>query len=466
MTVVAPTASPKNDLDALDLERVLHPNTNLAALHRGSPLVLVRGRGVHVWDNHGKQYLEAMAGLWCTTLGYGDDELARTAYDQIKQLSFSHLFAGKSHEPGILLADKLVGMAPFAASRVFFGNSGSDANDTQIKLVWYYNNAIGRPKKKKIIARTKGYHGTTLGSAGLTGLPSFHKLFDVPLPPFLHTDAPYYYRGAAPGESEEDYATRLAASLEQLIQSEGPDTVAAFIAEPLMGVGGVLLPPRGYFRKIQAVLDKYDVLLIDDEVITGFGRTGELWGAQAFGMRPQTLTAAKALSSAYLPISAVVVPEFLYEPMVRASGEIGLFGHGFTYSGHPVAAAVALRVLGIYEERKLYEHVRKIAPQFQASLASLAAHPLVGDTRGIGLVGGCELVQDKDTKAAFDAKAAVGARAMHFCQEHGLIVRAIGDVIALCPPYVVTSSDVDEIFAKLRLGLDDTLAWARREKLK
>ncbi len=284
---------------------MLHPNTNLAALHRGGPLVLVRGRGVHVWDNRGKQYIEAMAGLWCTTLGYGDDELARTAYDQIKKLSFSHLFTGKSHEPGILLADKLVGMAPFAASRVFFGNSGSDANDTQIKLVWYYNNALGRPKKKKIIARWKGYHGTTLASAGLTGLPSFHKLFDVPLPPFLHTDAPYYYRGAAPGESEDDYATRLAASLEQLIQREGPDTVAAFIAEPLMGVGGVLLPPRGYFPKIQAVLAKYDVLLIDDEVITGFGRTGELWGAQAFGMKPQTLTAAKALSSAYLPISAV-----------------------------------------------------------------------------------------------------------------------------------------------------------------
>jgi 4-aminobutyrate--pyruvate transaminase len=246
---------------------------------------------------------------------------------------------------------------------------------------------------------------------------------------------------------------------------EGPDTVAAFIAEPLMGVGGVLLPPRGYFPKIQAVLAKHDVLLIDDEVITGFGRTGELWGAQAFGMRPQTLTAAKALSSAYLPISAVLVPEFLYAPMVEASGEVGLFGHGFTYSGHPVAAAVALRALGIYEERKLYEHVRKIAPQFQAGLSALAEHALVGDTRGIGLVGACELVRDKSTKAAFDAKSAVGAKCMHFCQEHGLIVRAIGDVIALCPPFIVTPSDVDEIFAKLRLGLDDTLEWAKRERL-
>jgi 4-aminobutyrate--pyruvate transaminase len=296
-------------------------------------------------------------------------------------------------------------------------------------------------------------------------LPSFHKLFDVPLPPFLHTDAPYYYRGALPGESEEGYATRLAQSLEQLILHEGPDTVAAFIAEPLMGVGGVLLPPRGYFPKVQAVLAKHDVLLIDDEVITGFGRTGHLWGAQAFGMKPQTVTAAKALSSAYLPISAVIVPEFLYAPMIEASGEVGLFGHGFTYSGHPVAAAVALRALNIYEERKLYDHVRSIAPQFQAALAELAAHPLVGDTRGIGLVGACELVQDKTTKAAFDSKLGVGARAMLFCQEHGLIVRAIGDSIALCPPFIVTIAEVDEIFAKLRRGLDDTLAWAQRERL-
>ncbi len=460
-----PAVSGERDLDALDLERMLHPNTNLKALHGSGPLVLVRGRGVRVYDNHGKEYLEAMAGLWCTTLGYGDDELARTAYEQIKKLSFAHLFTGKSHEPGILLADKLVRMAPFDASRVFFGNSGSDANDTQIKLVWYYNNALGRPKKKKIIARTKGYHGTTLGSAGLTGLPSFHKLFDVPLPPFLHTEAPYYYRGAAPGESEEDYSTRLAASLDELIEREGPETVAAFIAEPLMGVGGVLLPPRGYFAKVQAVLEKHDVLLIDDEVITGFGRTGELWGAQAFGMRPHTLSAAKALSSAYLPISAVVVPELLYGPLVEASGEVGLFGHGFTYSGHPVAAAVALRTLAIYEERKLYEHVRALAPQFQAALASLADHPLVGETRGIGLLGGCELVRDKATKAAFDAKVAVGARAMQHCQEHGLIVRAIGDVVAVCPPYIVTSNDVGEIFTKLRRGLDDTLEWAQREKL-
>ena len=453
------------DLDSVDLAHVLHPNTNLAAFQRSGPLVLMRGEGVHVWDNRGRQYIEAMAGLWCTTLGYGDEELARIAYEQMKRLSFSHLFTGKSHEPGVLLADKLVKMAPFAASRVFFGNSGSDANDTQIKLAWYYNNARGRPAKKKIIARQKGYHGTTLASAGLTGLPAFHKLFDVPLPGILHTDAPYFYRGAEAGEREEDYASRLAANLETLILREGPDTVAAFIAEPLMGVGGVLLPPRTYFDKVQTVLAKYDVLLIDDEVITGFGRTGEVWGAQTFGMKPSTLTAAKALSSAYLPISAVLIPEWMYTPMVEASGQVGLFGHGFTYSGHPVSAAVALRALEIYEERRLYEHVRAVAPQFQARLNALAAHPLVGDTRGIGLVGGCELVQNKTTKAAFDTKRAVGAKCMQLCQERGLIVRAIGDVIALCPPFIVTPNQIDEIFTLLAQGLDDTLTWARKEQL-
>jgi 4-aminobutyrate--pyruvate transaminase len=453
------------DLEALDEKRLFHPNTNLAAYRKSGPFVLSRGQGIFVWDNHGKRYIEGMAGLWCTTLGYGEEELAQAAYNQIKKLSFTHLFAGKSHEPGILLAEKLVEMAPFDASRVFYGNSGSDGNDTQIKLVWYYHNAIGKPKKKKIISRQKAYHGVTVAAAGLTGLPAFHKYFDVPLDFIRHTDCPYFYRNAKPGESEEAYATRLADRLEALILAEDPDTVGAFIAEPLMGVGGVLLPPATYFSKVQAVLDKYEILMIDDEVICGFGRTGNLWGAQTFGMKPTTLTAAKALSSAYQPISAVIVPEFLYEPMVDVSGEVGLFGHGFTYSGHPVAAAVALKTLEIYEERKLYDHVRRLTPRFQTLLNGLAAHPLVGEARGVGLLGACELVKDKETKEAFDAKLAVGAKCMAFCQERGLIVRAIGDAVAVCPPYIVTEEQVGEIFALFEHGLDDTLDWARKENL-
>jgi 4-aminobutyrate--pyruvate transaminase len=452
-------------LDSLDLNHLFHPNTNLATLRQSGPLLIDHGEGIYVWDTHGNRYIEGMAGLWCTTLGYGDEELARTAYEQIKKLSFTHLFAGKSHEPGVRLADKLASMAPFDASRAFFGNSGSDANDTQMKLVWYYHNAIGKPKKKKIISRQKAYHGVTIASAGLTGLAPFHKGFDVPLAGILHADCPYYYRGAEAGESPEESASRLADNLEKLIVAEDPDTIGAFIAEPLMGVGGVLLPPPTYFEKVQAVLAKYDILVIDDEVICGFGRTGQLWGAQTFGMKPTTLTAAKALSSAYLPISAVIVPEFLYEPIADESGKVGLFGHGFTYSGHPVAAAVALRTLEIYEERKLYQHVRNMTPRFQARLHRLAEHPLVGEARGVGLVGACELVQNKETKAVFDPKASVGAKCMAFCQQRGLIVRAIGDAVAICPPYVVTDAQIDEIFDLFGKGLDDTLEWARRERL-
>ena len=452
-----------SDLARQDLARLFHPNTNLAAHHASGPLVFARGEGIHVWDEHGRQYIDGIAALWCTTLGYGDEEIAQTAYQQIKKLSFGHLFAGKSHEPAIALAEKLATMAPFDDARVFLGNSGSDGNDTQIKLIWYYNNAIGRPRKKKIIARGRGYHGTTIGAASLTGLPAFHAGFDVPLPQIIQTETPHYYRGATAGEPEEDYASRLADSLEQLIQREDPDTIAAMIAEPMMGVGGVLLPPASYFPKIQAVLDRYDILLIDDEVISGFGRCGNLWGAQTFHMKPATITTAKALSSAYMPISAVIVPNYLYEPMIAASGETGLFGHGFTYSGHPVAAAVALRTLEIYEERGLYEHVRRLAPQFQQRLARLGEHPLVGEARGVGLVGACELVQDKTTRRSFESKLGVGTRCMMNCQKHGLILRAVGDAVAVCPPYIVTSQDVDEIFDRFERGLDDTLSSLRSD---
>jgi 4-aminobutyrate--pyruvate transaminase len=454
-----------SDLARQDLDSLFHPNTDLAAHHASGPTVFTRGDGIRVWDEGGNEYIEGIAGLWCTTLGYGDETLAQTAFDQIKKLSFGHLFAGRSHEPAIALANKLSRLAPFDNGRVFFGNSGSDGNDTQLKLIWYYNNAIGRPNKKKIIARTRAYHGVTLAAAGLSGLAPFHSGFDVPLPGILHTDCPHFYRNAEPGESEAQYATRLAESLEQLIIREDPDTIAAMIAEPLMGVGGVLLPPETYFQKIHAVLDRYDILLIDDEVICGFGRCGNLWGAETFHMRPTSITTAKALSSAYMPISAVIIPEFLYEPMIEASGEVGLFGHGFTYSGHPVSAAVALKTLELYEERNLYEHVRRMTPRFQQRLHALGDHPLVGEARGVGLVGACELVRDKSTRESFDSKLALGTKCMMMCQNHGLIVRAVGDAVAVCPPYIVTEADIDEIFDRYERGLDDTMTWARREGL-
>lgn len=451
-----PLHNSARSLAARDLEAIFHPSTNLAKLPQQGPQVLVRGEGVYVWDDGGKQYLEGMAGLWCTSLGYGNERLARVAAEQMRTLSYTHLFAGKSHEPAIELAERLKAMVPGGNDRVFFGNSGSDANDTQIKLMWYYHNAIGKPTKKKIIGRKRGYHGITLAAASLTGLPTQHKHFDLPLPGFLHVSCPHFYRYGAAGETEAQFAERMATELEQLILAEGPDTVAAFIAEPVMGAGGVVTPPADYLQRVQAVLAKYEVLFIDDEVITGFGRTGVDFGSRKYGITPTTTTLAKALSSAYLPISAVMVPEWLYEPIAEESGRVGNFGHGYTYSGHPVCAAVALETLRIYEETQLFAHVAEVSVSFQQRLRALAAHPLVGEARGVGLIGGIELVADKATKAAFPAAAGVGAICASAAQARGLIVRALGDTVALCPPLVIDDRQVDELFDKLDGALADT----------
>ena len=445
-------------LAARDLEAVFHPSTNLAKLPQQGPHALVRGEGVYVWDDAGKQYLEGMSGLWCTALGYGNERLARVASEQMRTLSFSHLFGGKTHEPAIELAERLKAMVPGNAGKVFFGNSGSDANDTQIKLMWYYNNAIGRPERKKIISRQRAYHGVTLAAASLTGLPQSHAGFDVPFAQMQHLSCPHFYRHGLPGESEADFAVRMASELEQRILHEGPDTVAAFIAEPVMGAGGVILPPADYLQRVQAILSKYDVLFIDDEVITGFGRTGHAFASQTYAFTPTTTTLAKALSSAYLPISAVLVPDWLYEPIAAQSGKVGSFGHGFTYSGHPVCAAVALETLNIYEDTQLFADVARKAPAFQARLQALAAHPLVGEARGVGLIGALELVANKDTKAPFDAALGVGAKCVGFCLERGLITRPLGDSVALCPPLIITDAQIDELFSKLHGALDDTLA--------
>ena len=446
-------------IEAKDLAHLLHPTTNLAEHHRQGPAVHARAEGVYLWDNRGKQYLEGMAGLWCTALGYGEEELVRAAEQQLRKLSYSQLFAGKTNEPSVLLAEKLKAMMPFAAGRVFFGLSGSDANDTQIKLMWYYHNLVGKPERKKIISRRSGYHGVTVAAGSLTGLPPFHRQFDLPIPNILHTDSPFYYREAQEGESEDDFTTRLANNLEHLIQAEGPETIAAFIAEPVLGAGGVIVPPDGYYAKVQAVLRRHRVFFIDDEVICGFGRTGNPFGAQTLGIEPTTMSVAKALSSAYLPISAVIVPEFLYQPFVEASREIGIFGHGFTYSGHPVCAAVALRALELMEERDVFAHAARIGEVFQQRLRMFEDHPLVGDVRGVGLIGAVELVADKATKERFPAAAGVGGHCMNRALEHGLIVRAIGDSLAFCPPLVIDDNQVDELFAKFAKALDGTLAY-------
>ncbi|MFK8253390.1 aspartate aminotransferase family protein [Ancylobacter terrae] len=455
------------NLQTRDVETLVHPYTNLAAFRDNGPLIIERGQGVWVHDVDGKAYLEGMAGLWCASLGYGNEELVETAAAQMRKLPFTHLFGGKSHDPAIELADKLKEMAPVPISKVFFTNSGSEANDTQMKLVWYMNNALGRPNKKKIISRQRAYHGVTIASASLTGLPGNHTDFDLPIAGVRHTTCPHHYRLAEPGESEEDFATRLAADLEALILKEGPETVAAFIGEPVLGAGGVIVPPKTYYPKIEAVLKKYDVFFIGDEVITGFGRLGTAFGATAMDMKPDSISVAKALSSAYQPIGAVMIPESMYQALLEESRKLGSFGHGFTYSGHPVAAAVALKTLEIYERDNVFERVKAKIPHFVARRAALEDHPLVGEARGAGLVAGIEIVADKRSKAQFDPKRGVAAKVVAFAQEEGLIVRNVfGDAVTICPPLVISPAEIDELFDRLTRALDRTLDWVTRENLK
>jgi 4-aminobutyrate---pyruvate transaminase len=448
-----------------DIAASLHPYTNLKLHQTQGPLVITEGDGIYVRDEDGKSYLEALAGLWCASLGFSERRLAEAAYRQMLKLPYYHTFSHKASDVGIELAEKLLSIAPVPMSKVFFVNSGSEANDTVVKLVWYYNNALGRPEKKKILSRAKGYHGVTVASASLTGLPNNHRDFDLPIDNILHVDCPHWYRFGQPGESEEAFATRMAENLEKRILSEGPDTIAAMIGEPIMGAGGVILPPATYWEKIQAVLKKYDVLLISDEVICGFHRTGNVWGSTTYGMKPDMLTCAKALSSGYLPIAAVMISAGIYDALVKESEKIGVFAHGFTYSGHPVTSAVALETLKIYDEIDIQTHVRRVAPRMQSGLRRFADHPLVGEARGIGLLGAIELVADKSTKAPFDPAVGVGAFLSQRGHHHGLIIRPIGDTIAFCPPLIIKEEEIDLMFDRFSSALDDTLAMVRERGL-
>lgn len=451
-----------NSMASRDAASLLHPYTNAVANETDGPLVIARGEGIHVFDESGKQYIEGMSGLWCTALGFSNDRLAEAAARQMRTLGFYHGFNQRSHTPQIELAERLLALAPVPMARVFFANSGSEANDTAIKLIWYRNNALGLSQKKKIIGRIKGYHGVTIAAASVTGTPINHGKFDLPLEGFLHADCPYYYRLAEPGESEEDYSTRLAGNLDALIEAEGPETVAAFFAEPVMGAGGVLIPPATYFEKIQKVLRKHDVLLVCDEVICGFGRTGNTWGAETYGIVPDIMTCAKALTSGYIPISALLISEQVYRPIAVQSAGEGVLGHGYTYSGHPVAAAVALETLDIYEEIGLVETVRARAPAIKAGIEAFAAHPLVGDTASVGMLAVAELVADKETRQAFDPSRRVSAYLLDRALDHGLIVRALGDRIAFSPPLIIQDGQIADMFYRFGRALEDTQEWLEK----
>ena len=433
-------------LSRKDKDFLFHPNTNLIAHQDSGPFILERGEGIYVFDTDGNKYIEGMAGLWCNALGHGNEELADAAMRQFKKFPYGNLFASKSHEPAIELAERLVELSPFNKAKVFFGSSGSDANDTQIKLFWYINNALGKTRKKKFLSRIQAYHGVTLATSSLTGLPAIHGNFDLPQNNFSHVMSPNYFMNKLDGESEESFVERLGEDLEKHIIEQDPETIAAMFAEPVMGAGGVIIPPKKYFETINPILEKYDIPLIDDEVVCGFGRTGNLWGAETFGMRPASITVAKALSSSYLPISAVILDDEYFEIIAKKSNELGIFGHGYTYSGHPVSCAVANKTLEIYQRDNILDHVNEVSPSFIQRLNKCDKFDLVGNVRGVGLIGALELVSEKNSNKGFDKKGIAGKIFDEYAKKNGLIIRAIGDIIAFCPPLIINESQINDMF--------------------
>jgi L-2,4-diaminobutyrate transaminase len=438
-------------LDEMDRGSVFHPMTDLKRHANGEiagPRIIESGKGCHIFDRDGNRLLDGFGGLYCVNIGYGRAEVADAIANQARNLAYYHVYAGHSNEPAILLADRITRMAPKGMSKVYFGVSGSDANETNIKIVWYYNNVLGRPAKKKIIARHRAYHGATIMAGSLTGVEVFHKAFDLPIERVLRTTAAHHYWGASPGVSEKEFSAQCARDLEELILREGPDTIAAFIGEPMMGSGGIVPPPEGYWQAIQPVLDTYDILLIADEVVCGFGRLGSDFGSIHYGMRPDLMTLAKGLTSAYAPLSAAVVGERVWRVLEEGSAKFGPFAHGYTYSGHPIGTAAALANLDIVEREDLAGNAAKVGRHILGRLhAGLDAHPLVGEVRGEGLLFAVEVVADKVRRQRFDPALKVGAQLSALCLKKDLIGRAMpgGDILGFAPPLVMNVSEADEL---------------------
>lgn len=459
------------DLAAMDRRSLFHPFTALGDHERDGPPIIIRsGEGVRVTDANGKKYIDAMAGLWCVNVGYGRESIANAMADQAKELCYFHAFSSMSSEPPIILADRLIDLAKESVpqaemSKVFFGNSGSDANDTQVKLVWYYNNARGKPQKKKIIARERGYHGVTIMSAGMTGLPGLHSGFDLPLPFVKHVKAPHrLWQGY--GLSDESFVALLMEDLEALIAREGANTIGAMIAEPVMGAGGVIVPPKGYFKALQEVLSKHDILLIADEVICGFGRLGAMFGAEALGMTPDLMTTAKGITSAYTPLSACLVSERVWRTIVDAGAELGPFGHGYTYTAHPIAAAAALANLDIIEQEGLVDVAASQGDYLHRTLRkAFSEHPLVGEIRGQSLIAGVEFVARRDPPEAFDPTLKVAARVVKAMLTRGVISRALpnSDTVAFSPPFIATRTDIDQMVTVARDAADEVADALKKE---
>jgi len=443
----------------IDRDSLFHPFTSVADLMRDGPRIMVEGKGVRLRDIHGQEYLDGMAGLWCVTMGYGREEIVEAIAAQSARLSFFHAFNSLSSDVVVECAEMLKARAPMPTARIFFGASGSDANETQLKLIWYYNNLRGRPEKKKIIARWGSYHGSAVATGGLSGLPSMHGLFDLPQGPILHTANPHFYRYAAAGMSERQFSRKLAEELDAQIEREGPGTVAAFFAEPVMGAGGLIPPPEGYFEEILPVLEKHDVLLVADEVITGFGRLGTYWGCQSYGLQPDLLTTAKGLTSGYFPASACLVSPKIWDVIESKSAEAGLFAHGFTYSAHPVGAAAAIATLKLLDEEKIVEGAAERGDYLLARMRdAIGDHPLVGEIRGRRLMLGVELVRDRATKEAFPMTDRVGRRLLGKLFDRGLVSRALGDTLVFAPPLVISKAEIDELVDIFSDALNATAA--------
>ncbi|MEL7256758.1 MAG: aspartate aminotransferase family protein [Pseudomonadota bacterium] len=454
----------KNDLlEQWDRENFFHPSTHLADFARGNlaQRVITGGSGCHIVDRDGNRHLDAFAGLYCVNVGYGRPEIAEAIAEQARELAYYHAYVGHGTEASITLSKMILDRAPDHMSKVYFGLSGSDANETNIKLIWYYNNILGRPEKKKIISRRRGYHGSGLMTGSLTGLELFHKKFDLPLRQVVHTEAPYYFRRTNQDQSEAAFVAHCVAELEALIEREGADTIAAFIGEPVLGTGGIVPPPEGYWPAIQAVLDKHDILLIADEVVTGFGRLGSMFGSDHYGIKPDLITIAKGLTSAYAPLSGSIVSDRMWRVLEQGTDENGPIGHGWTYSAHPIGAAAGVANLKLLDALDLITNAGAVGHYLTAQMTeALADHPHVGEVRGEGMLCAVELVREREGRVFFDPSEKIGPQVAAAMADSGVIARAMpqGDIIGYAPPFCLSRGEADEIVDKTKMAIETVLA--------
>ncbi len=435
----------------------LYGFTDLPSVHERGAVVLTHGEGPYVIDVHGRRYLDANSGLWNMVAGFDHKGLIEAAKAQYDRFPGYHAFFGRMSDQTVLLSEKLVEVSPFDRGRVFYTNSGSEANDTMVKILWFLAGSEGKPQRRKIITRVNSYHGVTAVAASMTGKP-YNSVFGLPLPGFIHVGCPHYWRFGRDGETEEQFTARMAAELEATIIKEGPDTIAGFFAEPVMGAGGVIVPSKGYFQAVQAVLKRYGIPLISDEVICGFGRTGNTWGCQTFDFMPDAIISSKNITAGFFPMGAIILGPELADRVQAASEAVEEFPHGFTASGHPVGCAIALKAIDVVMNEGLAENVKRLAPKMEAGLRELAKHPNIGEYRGIGLMWALEAVKDKATKTPFDSKLSVSERIANACTDQGLICRPLGQAIVLAPTFTMTDAQMDEMFAKLKAALEKVFA--------